>query len=162
MELSPKVGRMCAMNLYLHGIGGDKVVVHAGHDSLAAPWSREYSMVLTNPPFGKKQSPARRHPAHAPHSQSREVGGSHLAFDPAKLRRPLVTVRPRDDRRQARRHLLKIDQTDKKSTNAARLLPRRGAVCRQCGRRAAVGKSDYRQSSTRKRCRAPCGVMSAW
>jgi hypothetical protein len=24
MELSPKVGRMCAMNLYLHGIGGDK------------------------------------------------------------------------------------------------------------------------------------------
>ncbi|MGH8471281.1 MAG: HsdM family class I SAM-dependent methyltransferase, partial [Gammaproteobacteria bacterium] len=56
IELSPKVGRMCAMNAYLHGIGGDKVVVHTGHDSLAAPWSREYSMVLTNPPFGKKQS----------------------------------------------------------------------------------------------------------
>jgi type I restriction enzyme M protein len=56
MELSPKVGRMCAMNLYLHGIGGDKVVVHSGHDSLAAPWSREYSVVLANPPFGKKQS----------------------------------------------------------------------------------------------------------
>ena len=56
MELSPKVGRMCAMNLYLHGIGGDKVVVHAGHDSLAAPWSREYTMILANPPFGKKQS----------------------------------------------------------------------------------------------------------
>src|SRR5205814_750196 len=33
MELSPKVGRMCAMNLYLHSIGGDRVVVHAGHDS---------------------------------------------------------------------------------------------------------------------------------
>jgi type I restriction enzyme M protein len=56
MELSPKVGRMCAMNVYLHGIGGDKVVVHTGHDSLAAPWSREYSMVLANPPFGKKRS----------------------------------------------------------------------------------------------------------
>src|SRR6266851_4600785 len=56
MELSPKVGRMCAMNVYLHGIGGDKVMVHTGHDSLAAPWSREYTMVLTNPPFGKKQS----------------------------------------------------------------------------------------------------------
>jgi type I restriction enzyme M protein len=40
MELSPKVGRMCAMNVYLHGIGGDdKVVIHNGHDSLAAPWS---------------------------------------------------------------------------------------------------------------------------
>ena len=56
MELSPKVGRMCAMNVYLHNIGGDKVVVHTGHDSLAAPWRREYSMVLANPPFGKKQS----------------------------------------------------------------------------------------------------------
>ena len=56
MELSPKVGRMCAMNLYLHGIGGDKVVVHSGHDSLAAPWSKEYSMILANPPFGKSQS----------------------------------------------------------------------------------------------------------
>ena len=56
MELSPKVGRMCGMNLYLHGIGGDRMVIHAGHDSLAAPWNKEYSMVLANPPFGKKQS----------------------------------------------------------------------------------------------------------
>lgn len=43
-------------NLYLHGIGGDKVVIHTGHDSLAASWSGEYSMVLTNPPFGKKST----------------------------------------------------------------------------------------------------------
>jgi type I restriction enzyme M protein len=56
MELSPKVARMCAMNLYLHGIGGDKVVVHSGHDSLGAPWSKEYTMILANPPFGKSQS----------------------------------------------------------------------------------------------------------
>src|SRR6267378_3623151 len=56
MELSPKVGRMCAMNLYLHGIGGDKVVVRTGHDSLATPWNREYTMILANPPFGKSQS----------------------------------------------------------------------------------------------------------
>jgi len=56
VELSPKVGRMCAMNIYLHGIGGDKVVVYTGHDSLASPWNKEYTMVLTNPPFGKKQS----------------------------------------------------------------------------------------------------------
>jgi hypothetical protein len=26
------------MNLYLHEIGGDQVVVHPGHDSLVAPW----------------------------------------------------------------------------------------------------------------------------
>lgn len=56
MELSPKVARMCAMNLYLHGIGGDKVVIHSGHDSLAAPWNDEYTMILANPPFGKSQS----------------------------------------------------------------------------------------------------------
>ena len=57
MELSPKVGRMCAMNLYLHGVGGEEaVVVRSGHDSLAAPWDGEFSMVLANPPFGKKQS----------------------------------------------------------------------------------------------------------
>ena len=59
MELSPKVGRMCAMNAYLHGIGGEgenEVVVHSGHDSLAAPWGDEYTVVLANPPFGKKQS----------------------------------------------------------------------------------------------------------
>ena len=56
MELSTKVGRMCAMNVYLHGIGSDNTLVHTGHDSLAAPWGDEYSMVLANPPFGKKQS----------------------------------------------------------------------------------------------------------
>ncbi len=56
MELSPKVGRMCAMNLLLHGIGGDKVVLQSGKDSLAATWSKEYSMVLANPPFGQKRS----------------------------------------------------------------------------------------------------------
>jgi type I restriction enzyme M protein len=56
MELSPKVGRMCAMNLYLHGIGSDKGIVHSGHDSLAAQWSKEYTMILANPPFGKNQS----------------------------------------------------------------------------------------------------------
>jgi type I restriction enzyme M protein len=56
MELSPKVGRMCAMNLYLHGIGGERIVVQTGHDSLATPWRREYSLILANPPFGKKQA----------------------------------------------------------------------------------------------------------
>jgi type I restriction enzyme M protein len=56
MELSTKVARMCAMNLYLHGIGGERVPIHSGHDSLAATWGREYSLVLANPPFGKKQS----------------------------------------------------------------------------------------------------------
>ena len=56
MELVPNTARLCAMNLYLHGIGGDASPVHAGHDSLAAAWGNEVSMVVTNPPFGKKSS----------------------------------------------------------------------------------------------------------
>jgi hypothetical protein len=69
MELSPKVARMCAMNLYLHGIGGDKVVVHSGHDSLAAPWNKEYRReaghcsagpIGAQPPLRLKPAGARR------------------------------------------------------------------------------------------------------
>ena len=56
MELVPNTARLCAMNFHLHGIGGDKSPVHAGHDSLAAPWGDDFTMVLTNPPFGRKSS----------------------------------------------------------------------------------------------------------
>jgi len=56
MEIDPKVARMCAMNLLLHNIGGDKVVLESGRDSLAATWPKEYSMVLANPPFGQKRT----------------------------------------------------------------------------------------------------------
>lgn len=56
MELSPKVGRMCAINLYLHGRGGDKVVVHTGLDSLAAPWNREYTWCSPILPSGKSRA----------------------------------------------------------------------------------------------------------
>src|SRR5260370_26822707 len=43
------------MNLYLHGINGDESPITVV-DSLAAPPSANYDMVLTNPPFGKKSS----------------------------------------------------------------------------------------------------------
>ena len=55
MELSPKVGRMCAMNLYLHGIGGAVSPV-SPRDSLLADTGETFDLVLTNPPFGKRQS----------------------------------------------------------------------------------------------------------
>ncbi len=42
------------MNLFLHGIGGENSVKVA--DSLISKGSREYEMVLTSPPFGKKSS----------------------------------------------------------------------------------------------------------
>ena len=49
------VARLCAMNLYLHGIGGERSPVEA-QDSLRSLGGERYDMVLTNPPFGKKSS----------------------------------------------------------------------------------------------------------
>jgi type I restriction enzyme M protein len=49
------VTRLCAMNLYLHGIGGDESPVKTA-DGLASPPNTNYEIVLTNPPFGKKSS----------------------------------------------------------------------------------------------------------
>lgn len=48
------VTRLCAMNLYLHGMGGKKPLIQTG-DSLAKK-PELVDMVLTNPPFGKKSS----------------------------------------------------------------------------------------------------------
>lgn len=53
-DIVPNVTRLCAMNLYLHGMGGDKPLVTTG-DSLART-PAPVDMVLTNPPFGKKSS----------------------------------------------------------------------------------------------------------
>jgi len=55
-ELVPATARLCIMNLYLHGIDADPCPIESGVDSLAADPGRRFSMVLTNPPFGKKSS----------------------------------------------------------------------------------------------------------
>lgn len=49
------VVRLCVMNLYLHGIGGDISPIESG-DSLISDPGYRVNMVLTNPPFGKKSS----------------------------------------------------------------------------------------------------------
>lgn len=46
---------LCAMNLYLHGIGGANCPIQEC-DSLMSSGSTRYDMVLANPPFGKKSS----------------------------------------------------------------------------------------------------------
>jgi type I restriction enzyme M protein len=56
VEIVDATARLCAMNLYLHGIGGDDCPIKGGDDSLASAPSTNYDMVLTNPPFGKKSS----------------------------------------------------------------------------------------------------------
>jgi type I restriction enzyme M protein len=56
VDLVPNVARLCAMNLFLHGIGANhKHPVISIYDSLESK-SEPVDMVLTNPPFGKKSS----------------------------------------------------------------------------------------------------------
>jgi type I restriction enzyme M protein len=56
IDLVPNVARLCAMNLFLHGVGTDhKHPVVTICDSLESK-VEPVDMVLTNPPFGKKSS----------------------------------------------------------------------------------------------------------
>jgi type I restriction enzyme M protein len=49
------VARLCVMNLYLHGIGGEESPIVVGDALISDPGDR-FEYVLTNPPFGKKSS----------------------------------------------------------------------------------------------------------
>jgi len=74
-DIVPSVVRLCAMNLYLHGIGSAKVADASSHssqnkdqrqdasatlapvtemDALARGSGTKFDMILANPPFGKK------------------------------------------------------------------------------------------------------------
>ncbi len=54
-DIVDNTARLCAMNLFLHGIGGDNSPVTVG-DSLISDPGERYDLVLTNPPFGRKSS----------------------------------------------------------------------------------------------------------
>ena len=54
-DIVAEVVRLCAMNLYLHGIGGGASPV-SQRDALLSDDGQRYDLVLTNPPFGKRQS----------------------------------------------------------------------------------------------------------
>ena len=60
VELVEGVARLCAMNLFLHGIGPDDtkrtVPIESGEDALRNAPTDLVDVVLTNPPFGKKSS----------------------------------------------------------------------------------------------------------
>ena len=59
VEIVDNVTRLCAMNLFLHGIGpsGDETPPPVRtDDSLRADPGDRFEVVLTNPPFGKKSS----------------------------------------------------------------------------------------------------------
>ncbi len=54
-DIAPLVVSLCAMNMYLHGIGGNECPIKCG-DSLMSAGDKRYDMILTNPPFGKKSA----------------------------------------------------------------------------------------------------------
>ncbi|HUU06395.1 MAG TPA: class I SAM-dependent DNA methyltransferase [Patescibacteria group bacterium] len=56
-DIVDNVARLCVMNLYLHGIGGETAepAIVVG-DALTSDPGDRYDLVLTNPPFGKKSS----------------------------------------------------------------------------------------------------------
>lgn len=54
-EIVDSAARLCVMNLYLHGIGGEDSPITVA-DSLASEPGEHFDFVLTNPPFGKKSS----------------------------------------------------------------------------------------------------------
>lgn len=54
-DIVDNVVRLCVMNLFLHGIGGDGSPIEVG-DSLHSDPGDRFDVVLTNPPFGKKSS----------------------------------------------------------------------------------------------------------
>ena len=54
-EIVDSAARLGAMNLYLHGIGGDETNIVVD-DSLRTQPGEYFDVVLTNPPFGKKSS----------------------------------------------------------------------------------------------------------
>jgi type I restriction enzyme M protein len=55
VDIVESVARLCAMNMYLHGIGAKRCPVEVA-DALASKGREHFDMILTNPPFGKKSS----------------------------------------------------------------------------------------------------------
>ena len=54
-DIVDDVARLCVMNLYLHGIGGEESPIIVGDALVSDPGDR-FDLVITNPPFGKKSS----------------------------------------------------------------------------------------------------------
>jgi type I restriction enzyme M protein len=54
-DIVDSVARLCVMNLFLHGIGGESSPIEVGDSLISDPGTR-YDIVMTNPPFGRKSS----------------------------------------------------------------------------------------------------------
>lgn len=54
-DIVPEVVRLCAMNIYLHGIGTSETQIVQADSLLSDPGDR-FKIIMTNPPFGKKST----------------------------------------------------------------------------------------------------------
>ena len=54
-DIVPEVTRLCAMNMYLHGIGTDESQIKNDNSLISDPGDR-FNIIMTNPPFGKKST----------------------------------------------------------------------------------------------------------
>lgn len=54
-DIVTEVVRLCAMNMYLHGIGSTESQIVSGDSLISDPGDR-FDIIMTNPPFGKKSS----------------------------------------------------------------------------------------------------------
>ena len=54
-DIVTEVVRLCAMSMYLHGIGSTESQIIAGDSLITDPGTR-FDIIMTNPPFGKKSS----------------------------------------------------------------------------------------------------------
>ena len=54
-DIVPEVTRLCAMNMYLHGIGSVESQVQNADSLIGDPGDR-FDIIMTNPPFGKKST----------------------------------------------------------------------------------------------------------
>ena len=72
------------MNLYLHDIAGRDSPVEA-RDALLGDGGKTYDMVLTNPPFGKKQS------YRIVATTARSIPNARITIDRTSLLRPQIS-----------------------------------------------------------------------
>lgn len=54
-DIVTEVVRLCAMSMYLHGIGSTESQIVAGDSLISDPGDR-FDIIMTNPPFGKKSA----------------------------------------------------------------------------------------------------------
>jgi len=54
-DIVTEVVRLCAMNMYLHGVGTDESQVNQADSLISDPGDR-FDIIMTNPPFGKKST----------------------------------------------------------------------------------------------------------